>query len=162
MTTATLTVIKVDKKELYYAVDACDVSGQYYLCEDGKIVWGEKSGGFPLPDNVICAIPVADPDGSGFLYDECFEQLEELYKDEFYDAEDFDGNLQSYIEDVVCEGGSITGYVEDNYPDHFQQIEEFLREQALEQLTQTFEDGVETWVDEFTMEDRFYSLEIID
>lgn len=134
-----MTTIQVEKSDLNQAINACDVSGNWHLLEDGSIKWVATQQS--APDGSICAIPVYDPDGSGTLYDACSKRCKEM--------------------GIELDDDSPVGYLSDNYPDEYQAIVAFLQEDAIDKLKEKLED-VTVWVNEYTEETRSYVLEIVE
>lgn len=119
-----MTKVTITKTDLNRAISACDVSGDFYLLQDGSIHWQDKNGAFPLPDDALVAIPVFDPDGSGSLTDSCWDSIKELYKDK--------PNYEDIKEEAEEEG--VIAFLSERHPDHYETCVEFLKEAAIEQL----------------------------
>jgi len=134
--------IKIKKSDLDYAVNACDVNGSWHLMKDGSTEW--VSAQQSAPDESICKIPVFDPDGSGALHDACSDKLKEMYGDDW----------EEEIEE------SPAAYLEDNHPEEFESIVDWLKSDAIDKLKEDLEE-VEVWVDEENCVSMHYTLEIV-
>ena len=140
--------IKIKKSDLDYAVNACDVNGSWHLMKDGSTEW--VSAQQSAPDESICKIPVFDPDGSGALHDACSDKLTEIF-----------GESPLFWEEKI-DGESPSAYLEDNHPEEYAAIVDWLKENAIDKLKLELESGIEMYSDEYTQEVNCYALEIIE